>query len=76
MPYQPNPGHMPEECLERDEYGDVTGYRAVHVRLFGGFDSKREGHPPWPAGSRRQPSTSWTISRPPHPFEIKEFAVI
>ncbi len=81
MPYQPNLGHVPDECLIRDEDGNVTGFRAVHVRLFGspernlkGFDSKAAGLPPWPAGGARTP-TIWKISRKPHPFEIKEWEI-
>lgn len=72
MPYQPNPGHLPGECILFDEAGEITGYRAVHVRLFGGFDSRAAGHAPWPAAGSRPP-TVWTISRKPHAFEIKEW---
>ena len=72
MPWHPNPGRLPDACVIRDEGGEVVGYRHVHVRLFGGFDSKAAGHAPWPSADRRPP-TEWRISRPPHPFEIKEW---
>ncbi len=72
MPYQPNPGRLPDECLVLDEQGEVVGYRPVHVRLFNGIDSKVRGDAPWSSANARQP-TVWKISRPPHPFEIKEW---
>lgn len=75
MPYLPNPGHVPPECEILDDDGNVTGHRKVHVRLFGGWDSRKAGHAPWPAAGGRPP-TIWRISRAPHPFEIKEFEVI
>lgn len=75
MAYLPNLGHVPPECEVLDEDGNVTGYRNVHVRLFGGFDSKKAGHAPWPAGGGRPP-TVWKISRKPHPFEIREYEVV
>ena len=78
MPYQPNPGHLPEACIitETDDAGveHVTGHRSVHVRLFGGWDSKKAGAAPWPSAGR-QPATRWAISRKPHPFEIEEFEI-
>lgn len=37
----PNPGRLPPECEIRDEHGNVTGYRAVHVVLFGGLDTRK-----------------------------------
>lgn len=81
MTYQPNPGHLPDECVILDpETGEVAGYRAVHVRLFGsamqaGIDTKRRGDPPWPAKGGRPLDTNWRVSSPPHPYQIKEFEV-
>ncbi|WP_179504378.1 MULTISPECIES: hypothetical protein [unclassified Sphingomonas] len=57
-----------------DELGHVAGYRRVHVRLFNGYDSRAKGHEPWPAGGGKPP-TQWAISRPAHPFEIREYEV-
>lgn len=75
MAYARNPGHLPEECEIRGDDGDITGWRSVHVRLFGGYDSRKAGHAPWPAGSHRAPATVWKISRPPHPFQIEEWEI-
>lgn len=72
MPYAPNPGLLPDDCLIHDEDGNFTGFRRVHVRLFGGYDSRERGHDPWPAAGARPP-TDWRISKPPFPFEIKEY---
>lgn len=69
-----NPGRLPRECVIYDERGNVTGHRAVHVRLFGGWDSRKAGHAPWPSGGGRTP-TDWSISKPPHPFQIKEYEI-
>lgn len=50
MAYVPNTGRLPEACIVLDpESGEVKGYRSVHVRMFGGWDSKKSGHAPWPA---------------------------
>jgi hypothetical protein len=73
MPYEPNPGHLPPECVIEDEDGTIR-HRAVHVRLFGGWDSKKAGAAPWPAAGGRPP-TRWAISRRPHPYEIEEYAL-
>jgi hypothetical protein len=71
VPYQPNPGRVPPACVIRDEDGNAVSFRNVHVRLFGGFDSRAAGHAPWPAAGGRPP-TVWAISKPePHPFEIE-----
>lgn len=72
MPYQRNPGRLPPECVIRDDDGNATGFRAVHVRLFGGYDSRKRGDAPWPSGA----PTVWGISAQPHPFQIEEFEVI
>ncbi|MBY0391841.1 MAG: hypothetical protein K2Q27_01100 [Novosphingobium sp.] len=73
MPYLPNPGHLPPECEILDADGHVIGFRAVHVRLFNGWDSRKAGTSPWPSRDGRPP-TNWSIRRPtPHPFDIKEF---
>lgn len=69
-----NEGHLPPECEIRDEHGNVTGYRAVHVVLFGGLDTRKAGHAPWPAAGGRPP-TQWRISKPPHPYEIMEWEI-
>lgn len=75
MPYLTNQGQLPPECEVRDKHGDIVSWRAVHVILFGGFDSKKADHAPWPSFGGRPP-TVWRISRNPHPFEIKEYEVI
>lgn len=36
-----NEGRLPPECVITDDDGNVTGHRAVHVRCFGGFDSRK-----------------------------------
>lgn len=72
---QPNHGHLPSECIVRDERGEIAGYRSVHVQLFGGFDTRKAGHDPWPAGGGRI-ATDWRISRKPHPFEIESYEVV
>ena len=81
--YQPNTGAMPDACKILDEDGNVAGYRAVHVRLFGApdrgappYDSKARGDPPWPAGGGRGGATNWKISRPPHVAEIEFYEVV
>lgn len=71
-----NPGYLPEECILTDpETGEVAGYRHVHVVLFNGWDSKAASSPPWPSNGSRAGPTVWKISRPPHPFEIKQYEV-
>lgn len=75
MAWQSNEGRLPDACLILDEQGEVTGYRKVHVRLHGGWDSKAAGHDPWPAGGGRPP-TEWRISRKPGPFEIESYEVV
>ena len=75
MVWQRNPGHLPEDCIIRDEDGEIAGYRAVNVVLFNGWSNTKAGSPPWPAGGGRPP-TNWTIRRgDPHPFDIKGFEV-
>lgn len=75
MALQRNTGRLPPECEIRDDAGNVTGYRAVHVKFFNGWSSREAGHQPWPsAGSR--PPTDWTISRKSHPFQIEEYEVL
>lgn len=75
MAYQPNPGNLPPECEIRDEHGNVIGHRAVHVRLFGGFDSKKRGDAPWPSAGGRPNPTNWKISRKPHQYEIEFYEI-
>ena len=70
-----NPGHLPDECVAVDEDGNST-FRPVHVRLFGGYDSARAGHAPWPSAGGRPAKTRWSVSRPPHPFDIEFYEVI
>lgn len=82
MPWLPNPGHVPRET---EIWGDVetdgilaraiVGHRAVHVRLFKGWDSKKAGSAPWPAKGGRPNDTNWRISNPPHDYDIKEFEI-
>lgn len=67
---QPNPGHLPPECEILDEDGNVTGHRAVMVKLFGGIKTG-----PWPSAGGRPVPTNWKISKPPHPFEIEEYEI-
>ena len=67
-----NEGRIPPECEIRDEHGNVTGYRAVHVVLFGGLDTRKAGHAPWPAGGGRPRARRRAA---PHPFEIKEWEI-
>lgn len=72
MAYQPNDGLCPATCLIIDDEGEIAGFKRVHVRLFGGFDSRKAGHEPWPAGGTRPP-TRWKIGGKPHAFDIKEW---
>jgi len=81
--FQPNPGEFPTECeiwadVETDGIlaRSLVGYRAVHVRLWGGYDSKAAGDRPWPSKGGRPFDTRWAISRKPHPFEIREYEVV
>lgn len=74
MAWKRNEGRLPAECVVLSEDGNVESYRAVHVRLFGGFDTQRTGHAPWPAAGGRPP-TDWSISRQPHPFQIREYQI-
>lgn len=75
MPWQPNPGRLPADCVVRDaEAGEITGYRKVHVRLFNGIDTRRRGDAPWPAAGARL-ATEWRISTPPGPFEIEAYEI-
>lgn len=68
----PNPGHLPADCVVFDADGHEIGTRAVHVVLFNGWDSRKaSGGFPWPSAS-----VVWSISRPPHPFEIKQYEVV
>lgn len=67
---RPNPGHLPDECIIFDDDGNVAGWRAVHVRLRNGYDTRKAGAAPWPAyGSR--PPTRWKPDGKPHPFDIE-----
>ncbi len=75
MAWKQNPGRIPRDALVLDEDGNVIGFRKVHVRLFNDYDSRAEGDDPWPAGGGK-PSTQWAISRPAHPFEIREYEVV
>lgn len=75
MAYQPNPGRLPEACLLRDDSGNVVGFRAVHVRLRCGYDSKAAGHQPWPSKGARGGDTNWKISRPGFPGDIEFWEV-
>jgi len=72
---QPNPGHLPDECVVRDEAGEAVSYRRVHVVLQGGYDSRKAGHAPWPSAGGKPP-TNWKLSRPPHAFEIATYEVV
>lgn len=76
MAFKPNPGRLPDDCIELDDEGNETGkvFR-VHVRCFGGYCTK-DGKEPngWPAGGRG--ACNWRISKPPFAYEIKEYEVI
>lgn len=72
MAYQPNPGKLPDECIAAAEDGTVS-YRAVHVRLHGGWDSKKAGAAPWPSKGGRPSDTVWRVGAPPHAYQIKEW---
>lgn len=71
MAYTRNEGRLPDECVVTSEDG-VTSYRAVHVRLHGGWDSRKAGAAPWPSAGGRPP-TRWSIGKPPHNFDIAEW---
>lgn len=75
MPYLPNPGHLPDECVILDEDGQVTGFRKCHVRLRNGYDSCAAGAAPWPSFDNRQPRTRWKQDGRPHPFDILEYEI-
>lgn len=69
----PNPGHLPPECEIRDEDGNVTGYRPVHVWLRCGWSSQAAAHAPWPSAGGRS-STRWSLRGDSH--DILHFEVI
>jgi len=73
--YKANPGHLPFDCTIFDENGQEAGCRHVHVKLFNGWDSRNHGMT-WPARGLRAPFTRWEISKPPHPFQIKEYEIV
>lgn len=73
--FKPNPGHLPFDCTIFDEEGQEAGFRRVHVILFNGWDSREHEHS-WPSVGLRAPLTGWEISKPPHPFEIKEYCIV
>lgn len=75
MAYQPNEGRIPDACLILDDQGEVTGHRPVHVRCYGGYDTRKMGAAPWPSHTGRAQTTNWKISRRPHPFEIQEWVL-
>lgn len=74
MPWHPNPGRCPDECLVLDELGEVTGYRRVHVWLFNGSESSIQSPNGWASGGRG--GCNWSICKPPHPFDIQEWRLI
>ena len=71
---QPNLGRLPAECVVRDKDGNITGYRSVHVVLFGGYSTSKADAAPWPSRDLRVP-TVWTISDPPHAYEIEHWSL-
>lgn len=73
MAYHPNAGSLPSACVIVDDQGNVTSYRKIHVRCFGGYDSRKAGHDPWPSHTGRAQNTSWKISRPPFDLDIREW---
>lgn len=60
MTYSVNIGELPQAAKVFDDDGLVSGYRKVHVRLRGGYDSKRAMADPWPAAGGR-PGTRWML---------------
>ncbi len=68
----PNCGQVPAAAILRDEWGNVTGYRAVHVILRCGYSTAARDVAPWPAGGGRWP-TRWTLTG--HPFDIVKWTL-
>lgn len=44
--------------------------KRIMVELFNGIRPKDS----WPADGKGEPN--WTISKPPHPFEIKRYRIV
>lgn len=61
MPLQPNPGYLPDDCIIRNEAGDVVDHRRVRAVLFGGYDTRHKEPAGWPSGGRGACSSgTWT----------------
>lgn len=73
MPAKPNPGRMPEECVFETEDGDVR-YRNVRVWFFNGTSTPGGTPGGWPSYGKG--AVRWSISKPPHPFDIQFYEVV
>jgi hypothetical protein len=68
----PNAGHLPPECEILDTDGNVTGHRAVMVKLFNGSEFG-----PVPSAGGRPNPTNWSIRKgSPHPFDIEFWEIV
>jgi hypothetical protein len=59
-----NPGQIPPEARRK----------RVHVQLHGGYSTTIPEPQGWPADGLG--ACNWTLSSPPHPFEMKRYRVI
>lgn len=71
---KPNKGRLPTACsVKGEEDGAPRTYKAVHVILFSGWDSRKAiVGGPWPSAGGKPP-TDWSISDPPKSWQIKEW---
>jgi hypothetical protein len=58
-----NEGYCPREA---------DGQR-IHATLFNGIDTRDASPQGWPADGRG--ACNWRISRPPHPYDIKDWEI-
>jgi hypothetical protein len=72
MAFRPNRGECPPECIVRDDDGNITGFRRVHVRLRGGYTTVGREPSGWLSSGRG--GCRWTIRN--DPFDITEYEVI
>lgn len=74
---RPNEGRLPEECIIRDDAGNITGYHKVRIMLFVDDSIKQaRERAPWPSGALYPPQTDWTISDPPHDYQIRKWEIV
>lgn len=64
MPRRTNHGYCPR---------DAEGKR-IHATLFSGTDTREKSPQGWAADGKW--ACNWSISTPPHPFEIQFYEVI